>query len=651
MAPSSILRAHRNKRIALAAGVIVVLFGILGFFVAPHFVKPALESALAEKLHRPVAIRELDINPYALSATVKGLVINDRESADPALSIDELYVNLEAESLFRQAPVVGELRLQAPSVRLVRKADKGYNFSDLVEEFLNAPASDPPARFSINNILIADGRIDFNDVPMGKQHTVDNIRLGVPFVSNLPSMVDIDVQPAFSARLNGTPVAVDGALLPFSADREASVKLDLDGLSLPKYLDYSPVPLPFRLPSGTLDTKLVATFKMPKDKAMSLDIAGTAALENFELLDTAGRPLAKWPALNVAIRSLDVFGNKLAVDSVRLDRPELTLARDRRGILNLASLMPQQPAKAAGKAKADAPAQPSRPFQFSIAEIKLADGRIGLADDFPKRPFHARLEEINLTVRQLSSGKDPATVELALKSDSGERVELHAQVTLAPFSARGDISVTALQLKNYAPYFASFVRFNLEDGSLDASAAYSLAANDGQFQAQLNDGKAALTGLKLRQPDDKRSFFTLDQFQVQGVTMDQGKREIAIGELRTAGGKLLARRNKAGIFNLSQLLTENPGAKQTGHAAAGVPPWQVTLAKLAVDGYGLRVEDQKVAGSLPFVAEPIALAAENLATTGKAASKLALKAAIGKRGKLDLAGTLAPQPLQARFKL
>ncbi|MGE5489815.1 MAG: DUF748 domain-containing protein, partial [Actinomycetota bacterium] len=39
------------------------------------------------------------------------------------------------------------------------------------------------------------------------------------------------------------------------------------------------------------------------------------------------------------------------------------------------------------------------------------------------------------------------------------------------------------------------------------------------------------------------------------------------------------------------------------------------------------------------------------ATTGKAASKLALKAAIGKRGKLDLAGTLAPQPLQARFKL
>jgi len=50
-------------KIALWSAGLFVLLGVLGFLVAPHFVKSALEKSISEKLHRTATIRELGINP------------------------------------------------------------------------------------------------------------------------------------------------------------------------------------------------------------------------------------------------------------------------------------------------------------------------------------------------------------------------------------------------------------------------------------------------------------------------------------------------------------------------------------------------------------------------------------------------------------
>ena len=47
---------------------------------------------------------------------------------------DELFVNLEMQSLFRLAPVVKELRLVKPYINLVRNEDLKYNFQDLIDQ-------------------------------------------------------------------------------------------------------------------------------------------------------------------------------------------------------------------------------------------------------------------------------------------------------------------------------------------------------------------------------------------------------------------------------------------------------------------------------------------------------------------------------------
>lgn len=72
-----------------------------GFSAAPPLVKSIAETKIGELLHRPVAIEGVSINPYALSAEVRGLRILEREGGATAMSFASLYANVEAESLFR----------------------------------------------------------------------------------------------------------------------------------------------------------------------------------------------------------------------------------------------------------------------------------------------------------------------------------------------------------------------------------------------------------------------------------------------------------------------------------------------------------------------------------------------------------------------
>ncbi|TMH37322.1 MAG: DUF748 domain-containing protein [Betaproteobacteria bacterium] len=190
------------SRIIFWTGEILIAFAVLGFLVVPLAVKPVLESQLSAALNRNVNIGRLDINPFALSATLHDVSISEHGQGPPVLTLAELYVNGEMASLFRWAPVISELKLKQPALNLVRNADKTYNFSDLLDQALAGP-SGPPPRFSVSNIEVIDGRIDFDDRPEHRQHQVRAITIGIPFLSSLPTQTEIKVEPRFSAMVNG----------------------------------------------------------------------------------------------------------------------------------------------------------------------------------------------------------------------------------------------------------------------------------------------------------------------------------------------------------------------------------------------------------------------------------------------------------------
>src|SRR5689334_18760868 len=96
----------------------LVLYTVSGFLVAPLIVRAVAVKQLSKEWGREVSIAKVKINPYALSATVRGLLIKDKDG-EPFVSWDEVYVNLQLRSLFGHAWVFREIRTSKPFIRVV----------------------------------------------------------------------------------------------------------------------------------------------------------------------------------------------------------------------------------------------------------------------------------------------------------------------------------------------------------------------------------------------------------------------------------------------------------------------------------------------------------------------------------------------------
>ena len=269
----------------------LIVFTLFGFFALPYILKYVVETQATKLLHRQTTVQEVQFNPFHLTLQVKGFDIKDRNGSDPFVSFEELALDLEAASVWERGPIVRDVLLKAPQVSIVRNEDLSYNFSDLLTEFAAKPETPPkspaaePLHFSINNIRLENGSIDFADRPKHAQHTVRDLNIGIPFLSNLPYAIDVYTEPSFAVKVNGTPIELTGRSKPFSDSRETSLDVNINNVELPKYLEYVPADLRFKLNSGSLNTKLALSFTQPKDQTPALIVNGKVGLNQLAVTD------------------------------------------------------------------------------------------------------------------------------------------------------------------------------------------------------------------------------------------------------------------------------------------------------------------------------------------------------------------------------
>jgi uncharacterized protein involved in outer membrane biogenesis len=315
----------RLKKWIIGAAVFFVLFTLIGFFVIPPLVKPYLLETLSKTLNRQVSLSEISLNPYTLTVTLRGFEIKEPKGEKTFVSFDELVVNLDIRSIFRRAPVIEELIVRKPYAHLVRNKDKTYNFSDLLALKKDEPKDEKkePPQFSVNNIIIENGSIDFIDGPFDTTHTVREMNIAIPFVSNIPEYIDTFVQPRFAASINGNPYALEGKTKIFKNTHETIFNILIEDLDIPFYLAYIPHDLNVSVPSGKLDVQSTLTFSMTPDQHPVVSVAGNVALKDFVLQDKRKNPVAGLKRLDVVMTALEPLQSKFHFAKIALDSPEL----------------------------------------------------------------------------------------------------------------------------------------------------------------------------------------------------------------------------------------------------------------------------------------------------------------------------------------
>ncbi len=338
-------RFVKHKRLKISLGVIailIVLFGLLGYFWLPGFAKSQLEIKLSETLSRPVTVQSIEIKPYSMELAVNGFRVGEKASDadDIFLSFDRLYVDISINSVVHRAPVVRAITLTKPTVRIVRETEEQFNISDLIEKFSqdDEDVEDTgETLFSISNIVIEGGQFELIDQFKQSHQLISDINLGIPFAANLKSAQEAWVEPHFSAKVNGASLSLDGNIRPFTDKREATLDLKLTDIDLTNIKNYLPFPTKISLLSGKFDSDLEIVFSQTSDESQEISLMGKVALRQLGIDNSA----VKEP-YHVTLERLDVDVNltsqALSELTLTLDNVALTRQGETDPVLSLPKL-------------------------------------------------------------------------------------------------------------------------------------------------------------------------------------------------------------------------------------------------------------------------------------------------------------------------
>ncbi|MGC2492347.1 DUF748 domain-containing protein, partial [Candidatus Binatus sp.] len=306
-------RSRRVRKTGIVVLSVVLFLGLATYIAVPPILRHVLTGSVAGSIHRQVSVGKIRFNLYRLKLDLDQLHVGERDDPQkPFVDLGHLAVKVSWTSLFRLAPVVGEVVIDKPAIHVVRLSQQKFNFSDLLESSPAPPKPKPaapssPQRFAVSNIQLRDGEVTIDDQLLGKQHKVEKIQINVPFIANLPADVDVFVQPLVQMVIDGSPLRIAGVAKPFQATRDSVVDLKLHRLDLPLYVSYAPMKLPVKIPSGTLSTDLYLHFVQAESQPL-IRLNGTVALDQLDVRDTADAPLVALKHAEVKLTDVEPLG-------------------------------------------------------------------------------------------------------------------------------------------------------------------------------------------------------------------------------------------------------------------------------------------------------------------------------------------------------
>ncbi|MFJ7567341.1 DUF748 domain-containing protein [Herminiimonas sp. NPDC097707] len=484
------------RRSAIGVLAFVVLLGLFGYFALPGIIKSQAETLITEKLHRQTTIGKVEVNPYTMQVTIHDMKLMEPEGDVVFASFEKLMVNVSYKSLFRLAPVVQQVQLSTPYIHLVRKDATHYNIDDIIALINSQPPSPEPARFSVFNIELDKGRIEFDDRPAQTVHQVADLKIGVPFVSSLPSQTDVFVEPLLSATVNGSPLLIKGKTHPFADTVDAVVDLNLDDMDLTSYLKYIPGTPHFKVPSARLDLHMTAKFRQPKDQAPALLLSGDIKLKSLQVNDESGNSIVKLPELSVTLNEARVLSERFEVAKLSINGIAADITRKANGQFNFDNLLtPPTPSADASAKKAaattsvattsvssaqaptantasatPAPAKPPAAFTFALAELEVRNAALRYVDAHETHPVLANIDKFDLTVHKIEVdiGKKIVTVDEVASNQAGfalQQGKAGREAVVIPKAGSTNAAKKKTSAANDAAYIVNINKVNISNWS------------------------------------------------------------------------------------------------------------------------------------------------------------------------------------------
>ena len=639
---------------------IAVIFGLFlsTMLIVPWQLKKQGSNWIAENTDRTLTIETAFFNPFTLTVEIEGIKLTEQSSEQTFIAFKRVLFSGSVSSIIRQAIIFDRVELDDPFVNIELLGKQEFNFSDFTR--LGADNPKPattevkePLHFSLNNIILTGGTIDFTDQTSAKksQHQIRELALRIPFIGNIPYLTDDYVEPSLYLLLNDAEIQANGKLKPFHDSLETELFLTFDDIDLAYYAFHSPVPLPIDVKQGRLDCDIDISYQVSKNEQPRLLVGGNLALTDIDLRELDGRKLFNLPSLALNLNWADLFLQDYDLTAINITAPQIYIDRDSSGQWNFQRILAGQKTEPVTTEVAEVTTSADESTKelplLEIEKLTLSEGQIHYRDDFVPLGFSEEIRAINLEINHLSTHLSKKTgVTLSLQSDRNFTTTVDGNLGINPVTADINFNSTNLPLKPYYPYLEELLTAPIAGIlNLAGNIVYTETGN-----IQLHDGQLELNDLLV--PFTDKDQFTLSSFNISNSAADLQLQNINLGTIELAGGNVKATLLSDGSFSPLQLLREQPPAESIQTAANETPsePWNIGVNSIDLQKFKLLVTDRTSSKNPQVNIADFNLHAENLSYPQSAQSPFSANVKLDSSSHIALSGAVAHSPLQLQLE-
>jgi hypothetical protein len=382
-------------------------------------------------------------------------------------------------------------------------------------------------------------------------------------------------------------------------------------------------------------------------------------IKNLSLAAPSGEKLIGFGRLFVDFELSSIWHLAYSFADVDIDAPFVKAIVAHDGTLNLVQLSPKTPAAKPPQKKSPLPA-------IRIGSFKVSKGLVTYEDHSRPSEFTARLDPINFSLVDFTTGAEGGRFTFTGSTALGERVEWHGHLSVQPIESDGEFQIDGLRAHTIWEYLEDRLNFVVNSGTVYLNATYRFSLQDAvDFKATVS--RIAVNDLAVRPRESDIDWITVPSLLLSGTTVDLSKRQAHADSLSLTGAKLVTWLEPDGSLNLMKLVRTPPALPVSGAAAASpaappaappvappasaVPPWKFDLREFAVREANISAEDRSTSPAAKVLLAPLSLKVDGVSLDLAKPVSVALDTRIDGDGSLNVSGDVVPEPLAADVSL
>jgi uncharacterized protein involved in outer membrane biogenesis len=568
-----LLKRWRRQVLILGLGLLAMC--AICWATLPMLLQWQIEKQGTLALGRAVTVDQVIFKPWSMRLIVRGMRVaqagGDTLVQPAQLTVDEVEFNASIQSLFAWAPVADAVRVRNPQLKLRHLGQGRYDIDDVLARLTSSGSQSAGVpRLSLFNIQLSGGGVEFRDEPHAVTHTLSDLQLDIPFLSNLGGRREVATHPRLVFRFNEAVFDTDAQTMPFAADRRTQAHFQVKGLDVAPYLPYWPAAWPVRLTAGQLAWDLRLDFR--QETQPELSVSGQVSMRHLKLqanqkqndlpllqvggvdlmIDTLKpldgvlklpqirvtdvswgskeKPEVSWTEMRLEQLEVAVAKQWVRVGRVGLTGPQVNVTRDTQGRWMFEDWLAPAPST-------PSPGAASHPWQLDMGPLQISEGVGSLDDQFV--PGGAKLEtrdfKVSMGAWQLGAAS-PQMISVKVDFTVGAQTQRRSagqfvfdgavhwpwfaaeQVQTPGLQLKGHLQLNRFPLQRLRAYGADWLNFNLRRADLSYTGDLDLTLPKAGPGLQLQ-GNLVLENLRALNSSDGGVLLDIQALNLRGIEL------------------------------------------------------------------------------------------------------------------------------------